>query len=318
LRRGPRTRTLAVAAALALALTSAACAGPHKPFELGLKEVPSDLLLGDQAKHTALPAQLPPTAFLLTDLAPPPLPARAVETLPPPIPDVVARPSLCPALDPLAPAKRPVTLDIAAPPVPATYAYRTAGQVLDGGGGRTLGNTATHTVGNVQTLGPGEFTFDVTVRQDTSTTTTTYHVVPRTSAVVAPGLYIAKVDSGALVPFQPKPELLLVPFPALPGTTFNGAGSDGATTITFDGLVDLTERVDACGQPVDGIVVRLSNGRASSARPEPGTAGAETFTATYVIATQYGGLSIRDDFKGGSPAGVAARELHGTINQVPQ
>jgi hypothetical protein len=260
---------------------------------------------------------LPPTVFFLTDFAGAPTPRQTIETLPPPLPEPPPTPNPCPALDPLAPAMRPISTDVAAPPVPAAYTYRTSGQLLDGQGARAVAATATHAVGNVKVVGPGEFTFDVTVDQGDHLTTTTYHVVPRTSVVPAPGLYIAKVDNGDVVPFTPKPELMLLPFPALRGTTFTAAGSDGATTISYDGLVDDTERVDACGQPVDGVVVRLSNGRASSARTDPGTFGPETFEAAYVIATQYGGLSVRDDFKGGSPAGIALRELHGTINRVP-
>jgi hypothetical protein len=312
-------RARRLAAAVALAVVTAACAGPKKPFELGLKEVPSDLLLGSQGGPRALPAQLPPTAFLVTDLVGV-RPTPTSETLPPPLPEPTPPPlpSSCPEADPLTAVKRPITTDVVNPPVPAAYLYRTSGQLIDAQGGRNVPATAVHTVGNVQPIGPAEFTYDVTVRQGEDTTTTTYHVVPRTSPVVAPGLYISKVANRAALPFQPKPELLLLPFPALPGTTFNSAGSDGATSVEYDGAVDITERVDACGQPVDGIVVRLSNGKATTGRGDPGTAFVETFDATYVIATQYGGLSIRDDFKGGSPSGFAARELRGVINQVPQ
>ena len=307
-----------VAITLALGLTVSACAGPKKPFELGLREVPSDLLLGNQDKGTPLPAQMPPTAFLVTDLAGSPPPRSPVSTLPPPVPEPPPPPPACPEADPLAPAKLPALTDIPKPPVRGTYQYRTSGTLVDPAGPRTLAPTAVHDVGNVVSIGPGEFTFDVTVRQDDRLTTTTYHVVPRTSPAVPPGLYIARVDSGGgLPPFAPKPELLLLPFPALRGTTFNGAGSDGATTIEYDGLIDETERVDACGAHVDGLQVKLTNGRATTARTVGGTSFVEAFEATYVIATQYGGLSLRDFFKGGAPTGQAARELRGIISQVP-
>jgi hypothetical protein len=309
-----RGATAALATALALALTATACAGPRKPFELGLKEVPSDLLLGSQAKPAPpLPAQLPPTAFLVSDLAGGPSPNRPVDTLPPPIPEPPPPPPACPVADPLAPVQRQTALDVLTPPAPAVYTYRTSGALIDRRGSQNLAPTATHRVDNIATAPAGDFTFDVTVTQGERVTPTTYHVVPRTATNPLPGLYIARVGA-----FAPKPELLLLPFPALRGTTFNGAGSDGLTSIQYDGVVDPVERVDACGRPVDGIVVRLTNGRATSGRNEDGTAVAETFEAAYVIATQYGGLSVRDFFKGGSPAGLAARELHSTIGQVPQ
>jgi hypothetical protein len=312
---GPAVPILLAAAVLLLG----ACGGPERPFELGLKEVPSDLLLGRQTQPTTpLPAQLPPAMFLVGDLAGL-LPPAARPAPPPPLPEPPPPPAPCPESDPLAAAKVETTVDIAAPPVPSTYTFRTSGTLLDPLGPRPLPATATREVGAAQYVAPAEFVFPVTVDQGGRRTTTTYHVVPRTSLVVPPGLYISGVDSGEAVPFQPKPELLLLPFPALPGTTFNTAGSDGATTVQYDGRVEETERINACGVPVDGIRVALTNGRATSGRVEEGSRLAEVFNATYTIATQYGGISIRDYFKGEMPgAGLAARELFATINSEPR
>jgi hypothetical protein len=311
-----KTNRTTTALALTLALTLSACAGPQRPFELGLKEVPSDLLLGAQTKPAlALPTQLPPMVFTVTDLAAPTPPAA---DLPPPIPEPPPPPPPCPEADPLAAVKRPAALDVQAPPAPATYTYRTSGSFFVNGSDGTLPPTATHEVKDVQVIGPGEFTFAVAVSQGPRVTTTTYHVVPRTSAAVPPGLYISKVDNQRITPFQPKPELLLLPFPALKGTTFNAAGSDGLTTLSYSGVVEETERIDACGEPVDGIRVKLTDGRAATSRPDETQPMVETFEAAYVIATEYGGLSIRDFLSGGGPAGLGARELHGVISQVPK
>jgi hypothetical protein len=303
-------------AAIAVALAQSACAGPQRPFELGLKEVPSDLLLGAQTKPAlALPTQLPPMVFTVTDLVTPPPP---FEDLPPPIPEPPPPPSPCPEADPLAAVRKPAELEILKPPAPATYTYRTSGVYFANGRDGTLPPTATHVIGNVNIIGPGEFTFTVAVTQEPRTTTTTYHVVPRTSAAIPPGLYISKVDGSGLTPFQPKPELLLLPFPALKGTTFTAAGSDGLTTLSYSGVVEETERIDACGEPVDGIRVTLTDGKATSARSDGTNSSAETFEAAYVIATQYGGLSIRDFLNGAGAGGLGGRELHGVISQVPK
>jgi hypothetical protein len=301
----------------------AGCSGPSRPFELGLKEIPSDLLLGSQTKAgPPLPAQLPPMTFFVSDLAGGPSPFRPVDdTLSPPIPEPPRPPANpCREAPPLSSARRQIALDVSQPPVPATYTYRMTGTLFDGQGNRQLPPVATRDVRNGRATPntPGDFTFDVAVSQADRTTTTTYHVVPRTSAAVPPGLYIAKVDSGASMPFTPKPELLLLPFPANTGTTFTAAGSDGLTTLSYDGTVSQVDRVDACGEFVDAVTVVLKNGRASSGRAEAGTAVVENFEASYAIATQYGGLAVRDFFQGGSPTGFAARRLEGVISQVPK
>ncbi|MDQ1443994.1 MAG: hypothetical protein QOI20_458 [Acidimicrobiaceae bacterium] len=317
-----KKRAASLILALALALGTTACAGPKRPFELGLKEVPSDLLLGRQTQPALpLPAQMPPSTFLVSGFsAPTPTPPSV---LPPPIPEPVPPlpPSGCPPADPLAPARLATALDITRPPAPATYPYRTSGFVI-AGQSRTLPPVATHKVDNVHENGPGDFTFDVTVDQAESTpTTTTYHVVPRTSVVVAPGLYISRVVSGSgpLNDFSPRPELLLLPFPALPGTAFTAAGTDGVTAIKYEGTVQTTERIDACGANVDGTRVVLANGQATSARNQGGSQVAEEFNAEYVIATQYGGLSLRDLFQASTPGStdVYGRELRGLINAEP-
>lgn len=307
--------------ALALAVTTtAACGGPERPFELGLKEVPSDLLLGRQTKPPLpLPAQLPPQVFF-TDTVGGPIP-QTPTTLPPPVPDPPPPPPECPSADPRTPARVPATIDITRPPAPALYRYYTTGFVVGPGGTRHLDPVSTHEVARVLPGATDEFYFDVRVVDAGRVTTTTYHIVPRSSLVVPPGLYISSVDSGGAVPaFEPKPELMLLPFPALPGTTFTAAGSDGATTVAYDGVVTGTVRVDACGTPVDGIEVRLTNGRATTGREQEGTFLAEEFTAAYTIATQYGGLSIQDFLSAALPANptASARQLTSLISQEPK
>lgn len=305
------------ATAVAL-LTLAACGGPERPFELGLKEVPSDLLLGGKKKPLPLPAQLPPTATLTIDL-PGGSAATPTTRLPPPIPEPPPPEEPCPKAEPLSAADRQVTPDIAQPPVPATYRYRTKGYLATASSVSQVLPTAVHTVANVQTIGPGEFTYDVTVVHGARTTTTTYHVVPRTSVAIPPGLYIAAVDTDQGDPFQPVPELRLLPFPALRGANFTAAGSDGTSTVSYEAVVTETRRVDACGAFVHGIGVRLINGRAASGTAGEEEALTETFEATYYIATQYGGVIVESEISGESGLGPSfSRSLTSLIAEVPK
>lgn len=300
---------------MAIALT--ACGGPKEPFELGLKEVPSDLLLGRQTKPPApLPAQVPPMTFFTDALAGP---SASPTTLAPPIQERPRPLPACTEADPRTPARLPVSVDVPRPPVPATYEYRTTGHVR-APGFRTLGPTTVHEVANVRAALLGETYFDVRVFEGEQVTSTTYHIVPRTSLVVPPGLYISRVDSGGVAAFEPKPELLVLPFPALPGTTFAGAGSDGLTSISYDGKVEGTERIDACGTPLDGIKVSLANGRATTGREAEGSYVAEEFTAVYVFATQYGGVSIADFVEARALGGLAPadRQIISIISEEPR
>ena len=301
-----------------MAVVLTACGGPKEPFELGLKEVPSDLLLGRQTKPPLpLPAQLPPQTFFTDALAGPS--TGPSTTLPPPIQERPRPLPTCAEGDPRTPARLPAALDVPRPPVPAAYEYRTSGHVR-APTFRTLAPVTTHEVTNVRAGLLGETYFDVRVYEGESTTSTTYHIVPRTSMVVPPGLYISRVDSGGLAAFEPKPELLVLPFPALPGTAFTGAGSDGLTSVSYDGRVDGTERIDACGTPLDGIKVTLSNGRATTGRTDDEAYAAEEFRAVYVFATQYGGLSIADFLEAKALGGVsnADRMLISIISSEPR
>jgi hypothetical protein len=301
-----------------MAVVLTACGGPKEPFELGLKEVPSDLLLGRQTKSQPLPAQLPPQTFFTDALAGPS--AGSSTTLPPPVQERPRPLPACAEGDPRIPARLPAALDVPRPPVPASYEYRTTGHVR-APVFRTLAPVTTHEVANVRAGLLGETYFDVRVFEGESTTSTTYHIVPRTSMVVPPGLYISRVDSGGgLAAFEPKPELLVLPFPALPGTTFTGAGSDGLTSISYDGLVEGKERIDACGTPLDGIKVTLSNGRATTGRTGDEAYVAEEFRAVYVFATQYGGLSIADFVEAKALGGLsnADRMLITMISSEPR
>lgn len=307
------------AATIAIATVITGCTAPHAPTELGVREVPSDLVLGHRPAVLAPPAPVPP-AVLLVALAggivvTPPAVAVSRSTVAPPATD-------CPSADPLAPARREVRNTISAPPAAATYRYRNDGRYEVSGAHPASGAFPARSTRTIR-AGPdatdGSWTFDVVAELVGTTTTTTYHVVPTATAAQGAGLYVRRIDAvaGSIhETFTPIPELLTLPFPAVPGTTFTAAATDPRSRIamTYDGTVGQTARVDACGQWVDAISVAQANGRIVS----PSTN--EQFTARYAIATQYGGISVLDvvAVQGTEGDATVSRRNTATIGELPR
>lgn len=94
--------------------------------------------------------------------------------------------------------------------------------------------------------------------------------------------------------------LLMLPLPATAGETFTSSAVDPRTgqVITHQATVQERQRVDACGDLVDGWGVKYERrqgenhlGSAGSALPE------RAIPYTTVWATQYGGVPIFDEFE---------------------
>lgn len=304
-----------------------ACAGPRRPVEFGVKEVASDLVLGGKPPAPALlPAPVPPVAFTasLADLAP--QPARAPAGTAPAFPPATPAPAVaCPAADPLAPIRVPAPNRITAPPQPATYSYRVTGADTVGGADPrsvSLPPTSTRTVRAINEASDGSFTFVVDATLGGETSSTTYHVVPAGPLVPQAGLFLSGMTTtaaGGQTSFTPRPELLLMPFPADPGATFTAAATDGVTTVKLDGTVNQKARVDACGTPLDAVAIHVE-GTVSSAGPR---SRQDDVKADYFIASGFGGLSIQDSVALSSTilqdgaATSASRTLLATISRPP-
>jgi hypothetical protein len=308
-----------------LALT--ACAGPQRPVELGVKEVPSDVVLGAQTSPSPSPG---PSAAPVGPIAPPP---PAVVALPPPTFEVGPEPSpppavppvpVCPTADPLQAPAREAPPSVAAPPAKASYVFRNVGTYSISGADTRKGTfpaTSLRTVGNVVRSSDSSFTFDVSELLGDVTTTTTYDVVGSSlvPAALPPGLYLKSVRSvrgASTSTFTPSPELELAAFPFVRGATITSSGVDPqtATSMQFTSTVTGKSRVDACGAPLDSWVLDLTKGKLISPTQNL------DFEATYAVGTQYGGLILRERtaYAGTDGSDGVSRTDTATITSTPK
>lgn len=322
-----------VAGGLLLLLTTA-CAGPDRPLRVDFKEVPSNVVLGAQGSPSPAVVVAPspgsqPPAFTLppppsvVTLPPPtfqvPDPARPMA---PPLPQPTAVP--CPVADPLkGPAvEAPASVELR--PAKAQYVFRNVGSFEVSGADARRGAFPALSLRTVS--GPLEtptgFLFDVAESLGDITTTTTYDVVQRqpVGSPFAPGLYIARItskdSSGQSSVFEPTPELRLAAFPLVRGARLESRGVDPRTqtAMSFVSTVTGKARVDACGELLDSFVLDLTEGRLLSPTQDL------TFTSTYAIGTQYGGLVLREAvaFAGRDGDTGVSRTNTSTVSQVPR
>ncbi|HEX9889650.1 MAG TPA: hypothetical protein VGA69_09250 [Nitriliruptorales bacterium] len=330
----------AATVATLLSLVAAGCSGPSERLDVGMREVASDIVLGsrtpaprpavvdDRSVPVALPAiPVPPPASR------PPLPPP---TPPPPAPTPTPSPvEPCPGLDPLDAPRDEAFRDRATPPAEATYRYRLEGEVSVSGADavtRQLTGDATRAIEDVVVADDGDLSFTLVSQAGERTTRTGYAAVntelsdPTGGAVdatgaqeVTTGVYLAYVEAsggpGADVSFHPTAPLKLLEFPAFPGASYRSAGTDplSGLSMSFTATVGEKVLVNACGDPVQAITVELTEGRLD------GPSVNLDFAATYDLATQYGGLPVRESVTSAGREGfdTVARTLRATVNEVP-
>lgn len=323
-----KTRRTVVAVVCAMAAT--ACAGPGRSLEVGVKDVPVDIVLG-------APQQSPVS---------PPLGAGPITGFPgfiaPPAPDpgdhggwVINDPpaSACPIGNPLDAAQLVARKEAPLPPVEQTYAYRNQGTLKVGDGATTVYPKAEkRTVSTVRKITAGTYEFDVAADLLGTVTTTTYRVI-NDGATPDRGAYIAGIVTrradGSAEAFTPDRPLLLLPFPPPEygtnledeidrqrGTSYTSSGTDplSQTTMLVEARVVGKERVDACGEWVDAFDVEVTNGRIV------GPTKNITFTGHFLVATQYGGLVVEDNlhFVGTDGSKGYESKNRSRINVVPR
>ncbi len=122
----------------------------------------------------------------------------------------------------------------------------------------------------------------------------------------ASGIFITRVEqlsgTGVRVSvFQPVQPMLIVPLDEAiirSGQTFNSVGIDATTgsVVTNTGAVGRTNRVDACGEIVEGYAVTLHQTLTNDIQDHDQfmtvLTDQETRTIDYIFATQYGALPI--------------------------
>ena len=325
-----------------------ACGGPVIPLQVGTQTVPVAVVLGQREavqQAPSAPIALPPPIAVgppvIVRVTPPP--ATPTPTATPTTPSPVD-PGPCPDFSPVDPV---VAADgtIPAPPAPATYPYRTSITATAGEVEETYEGDVDWTISEPTEPGTqGEYRFEVAVTIDgTDVTTTTYLVAPdgvtlsnetvegtvegvtgplppKPSVALQSGMYTESVEAPDGSIFRPQPPLLVAPFPMITGEAYNVAATDGDTSISYVLSIGERVKVNACGTPVQGWRVDLTDGRYDTVASN-GTAQTATFTRTITLATQYGGLIVEDQsliegttFAGGNNT----RAEHFTINVLPE
>ena len=305
----------------------AGCGSPERPLNLGFKEVPSDVVLGDQRSPTpapsptgAGPVALPPS---IVTLPPPPfeLPPPGPEPSPaPPLPTAPA----CPQPDLLAAPKLEAAPTVGKPPVQAAYLFDNTGTYSVSGADSRKGEfprTTLRIFNRIQRFSAGSFSYDVSERIGDTTTTTTYSVSTDASLPgQSNGIFLTKMTwlraDGTTEAFTPVPGLQLAAFPLVRGATSdqNAVDPQTQTAMSFTSTVEGKARVFACGEPLDTWTLHLTKGRVISPTQDL------EFDSTYQLATQFGGIVVSDAvaFRGQDGDATVQRSNRATIAQVPR
>ena len=327
-------------ALLLTALSLSAC-GPSAPFEAAVRAYPADVAYGSQTKPSDSPA--PPTTPLELPPGTPPLvygaPAPAHPPTFAPAATAAPTPQQCPQAAVDAVAELPAEQAATVPPAAATYAWHENGTSQVGSGAALqFPPKLTHTVGNVSVPdAAGSFTFDVTTSSGglngLQRVVTSYQVVPTpptgsnlqgVSTSQAAGLYLTAMVSSDPTSPQSRltrfaPPLLLLQFPAgdLPSWTTAGTDSGSGDTMTLSAAVTGHRQVDACGKLVDTWEVHATG---SLSGPDQQL----SLDLTYDVATQYGGIIVREkdsitgtQLSGQSMVPVTSR-VEATTSVLPQ
>ena len=314
---------------LALVLFLPACAGPRIPIQIGTKEIPVDIILGEQNK-VELP--LLPTGSNLSPIGfpgfiQPPIPRKNAGTgfvPPPPAPP-------CPLADPQAPAESVAHDSAPKPPRDASYPYRNSGFFrTEGKGTSAYPPQIVRRVHDVVVASNGDFDFQVSIGLAGTETTTSYHVTNNPDSVNR-GVFMTQVITpreNGFDSFTPSPPVLLMPFPSrefgtnledetnsVVGRKYRSSGSDAGhgTSMVLEAQINGHYFVDACGKHLDSWDVEVTNGQIV------GPGKNLSFTGHYYVGTEYGGLVLKDDLRFSGIDGTDNVTVNNTstINQVP-
>lgn len=322
----PRRRALGTLLVAALVVT-AGCSGPPDRLDASVKEVPSDIVLGSPESGAPVPAPVPPAVPVLTGPGVPPslfdlgVPTGPSTTTPRTTPTTGPVRPACPTADPFSTPRRDAPNRVTEPPPAGPLPYRIDGTFSVSGANARQGRfptSSTRTIANIRPTGSG-FTYEVAAELAGTTTTTGYQVIRQSDVPGEAGIYVTfvatRAPSGATARFQPTLPIKFTEFPMVPNVSVTAAGTDpaSATTVAWTTTVRQKARVDACGTPLDAITVQLTDGRATS----PSTDVA--FTATYAIATQFGGIAVADTvaLQGREGLDDVSRRIVSTIDVEP-
>jgi hypothetical protein len=337
-------RLAASVAALVVIVGASACAGPRTPVAVGIKEFPTDVLLG-MGEDNLTPLEKSPIET--NPVVVPPRRPRTNVPLGTPAPTPKVH---CPEADPLSAPKQEATNRTIVPPVETSYTFRTKGSVDIDGKSSQLAPQAVRTIQNVERLDESTFTFEVLDELGTEKTLQRYRVVQRGSLDEAvkgeTGIFITETVRGdgtdEPTTYTWEPPITLLRFPIEHGDTWDvhSTALDGQVVQRFSARIGDTDpdseedpdplpqpgeskvRVDACGEYIDAWNVNIGVSDATG-EPSGRYVGPETlftFADTYAIASQYGGVVVMEHRTAeGDSAGAAIKsDRTSTINLVPE
>ena len=314
------------ASLIACLLAAVSCA-PSAPLEIGSKEIPVNITLGEQAS-VARPPALNPAPAAFPGFIQPPIPRVEPGLVPPPV-----EPGACPIANPLDAAELVARATAPLEPRPGTYAFRNTGEFTVGDAVPVpYPEISQRRVRAIRAIeGESNYEFDVSIPVADETTTTTYRVL-NSGDTPDRGIYIARVvteRSDGADAFVPTPPVLLMPFPPpevgtnledelseVIGENYRSSGTDpiSQTTMILEAKIDGKVRVDACGEWIDAFDIVVLDGRIV------GPAKQVAFTGRYAIAPQYGALVVEDDIElnGTDNFERVSSVLRARINRVPR
>lgn len=233
----------------------------------------------------------------------------------------------CPTANPNATPRLDPTTNVAGLAPVGRYRWRVQGER------KLLGMTVPvdlyeqRLVQNARRTGPATFAFETVqptlagteiVTYEVRTAATSQDVSAGSTRVVAGeperGIVLRRIerfdrDGNPVGEFDFGIGLLVLPLPVRPGEHFTSTAVDRTNGITMqnEGTVLNKDRVDACGEPVDGWVVAGRLARSSPRPNEPSTVA----EYRYIVGTQYGGMLLREEIdRQGDPNDTVKLNAH--------
>ena len=292
-------RTRVSALLLVVSMAAGAC-GPDVPLEVGVRDYSTDIVYGSQRQPPPLPPPVPAAnpepGFPGFIVPPPPIVVTqqpGSEPAPRPVPPPPA--AACPTDDPLDFPRQPATRTVSGPPAAGVYLFRQQGTVsIAGQPAQALPAESSREVRNVVPAANNEVTYDVVIESLGDVTTSSYAARQSTGDPSLDGVFLTRVvtrrANGGVDEFTPTRGVRIIAVPAGPAASWNDVGTDPlrATSMVVQGQVTDKGRVNACGTPLDSWTVKVT-GRLL------GPGKDLTVTATYQVATQFGGFVLADD-----------------------
>lgn len=236
---------------------------------------------------------------------------------PPGLPSLpVTPPQECPSAPPTAAAEEPASENVLRTPTEGVYRWKREGKqsIITAAGQPVevaIGGFEKRIVRNVVETGETSFTFDVVrpLLNRSAVSITTYGVETEPTqyqpggvpVIDAPrgnepegGLTLKKIviqeEDGSETSFNPSVGLLYIGLPVVPSERFTSSAVDGRSgqSIVHEAKVLGRDRIDACGDLVDGWRVEATQNRTDAA-------GEVSFD--YLVAPQLGGLLIREEIE---------------------